>query len=348
MVPDPHIPEATRAFAVSFSGIVDRRLGTLHLLYSALLWTGLVLIVRLLASRPPAPVASRVREVLAVLFLLGVAAALGGATGPILFSAAPAVCLVAALGGLVLARRCAASAGFATTGLLLFHRRPLDIGDSWYVGAPLLFALVAGAGLLRLAVLAERRRVDRRRLARSFRWTVAGILAFAFAGRLAQYAADDTVAVPGTEGWIHALPVTAAGLADLASAVVTRTPSTGTLVVFPEGEVLNYIAARRNPIRFKLCLPDTVTLEREPEIVAELERTRPDAIVVTERHSPEYGKWAFGRDYGSSIAAWVAKRYAEAPESATARHPFGGVGRIFLRRESPRPAEGATAMIGCP
>jgi hypothetical protein len=226
--------------------------------------------------------------------------------------------------------------GVGLAGLLLFHRRPFHIGDSWYVGTPLFFAIVAAAGLVAVSTLAERNRRRRVAYARGLRLGLAGLVVFAFAVRLADYAGDRRVPVPGTDAMLTAPPDVADALVRLAAGARSARPG-GTLAVFPEGEVVNAIAGLDNPMRFQRCLPDTVTPERESEVLADLIRTRPDAIVILNRPSPEYGQSEFGVDYARSLARWVSENYDEAPDPAMkGLRPYSGVGRLFLLRPAGR------------
>ena len=72
--------------------------------------------------------------------------------------------------------RRAAALAFAAAGLVLAYRRPFHIGDSAYVGPPLLFAFVSAAALLRVAVLCSAGGRSRRRVASAFRLATAGVL----------------------------------------------------------------------------------------------------------------------------------------------------------------------------
>jgi hypothetical protein len=324
------IPGPTRIL-----GIADWRSGFLEMAYSATMWAGLVLAVGLFSRRADREGSARRLKLLAALLALVVFLGFRGASlAGVNFSAAPAVCLAAALTGACLrgGRRAGALAGFGAAGFLLFHRRPFHIGDTWYVGAPLLFAFVAAAGLLRIACLLERRRGWRVPFARGLRWTLGAAVLFAFAGRFAYYAKDLRVPVPGTDGMITARPETAAGLARLAGEIRKRTRPDETLAVFPEGEVLNAVTGRDNSMRFELCLPDTVTPDREADVLADLQRAAPAAIVLTHRLSPEYGSSRFGIDYAQNIARWISAHYEKVPDPAQGRRPFEGVGRLFLRR----------------
>jgi hypothetical protein len=192
-------------------------------------------------------------------------------------------------------------------GTLLSYRRPFHIGDAAYVGPPLLFAFVCAGGLIQL--LADREPDLRAR--RRFRTYSAAVVVFlvgiSFAGRALQYLDDERVGVPGTRDMITARPELAERFASLARSI--RSEGREGLVVFPEGEILNFLSDRRNPIRHKLYIPGYLTAENEPEILAELERSPPDVVVILYRPTSEYGPSNFGTSYGSRIRDWMDRNY---------------------------------------
>lgn len=330
------ISEPTRHFAREFSGIGDWRNGLKEMAYSTLMWVGLVMAIGLWTGRRDRQVTLRRLGLFAALLVfLGLLAASGAEPIGVTFSAAPVFCLAAALLGARLAesRRAGALAGFGVAGLLLFHRRPFHVGDSWYAGSPLLFACVAAAGLARVACLMQRNDRRRNAFARGLRAALAILVVVAFGARFALYAGDGRVAVAGTNGMITARPEVAAGLDRLAAEIRAHTRPEQGLAVFPEGEIVNAISGRDNPMRFELYLPDTVTLDREAEILADLKRARPAAVVVIPRLSPEYGPSLFGVDYGVTLKQWIDGHYREARDPAGRRRPFEGVGRLFFLDE---------------
>jgi hypothetical protein len=277
--------------------------------YSFAMWFGAWLVVDLAAR--PRPARAAAKSLLPVVAILAAAAALGGASGAVLFSAAPLVCAVALAAALSRRRspRAAATAAFAAAGLLLSYRRPFHIGDSAYVGPPLLFAFVSAAALLSLAVSSARRRPVRLRLRAAVGAAVAILVAAAFAGRLAQYGSDDRVGIPGTDGMLSARADVARDLALLTRGIRAESRPEDGLVAFPEGEIANLLSGRRNPIRHKLYLPGYLTEANEPEILAELRRARPRIVLLWSRTTPEYGPAAFGGDYGKSIGRWIEENY---------------------------------------
>lgn len=137
-----------------------------------------------------------------------------------------------------------------------------------------------------------------------------GVLAFfAFAGRFFQYFSDDRVPIPGTQGMLSARGERVRELVGLAAAIRNETSEGEGLIVFPEGEILNYLSHRANPIRHKLYLPGYLTGRNEEEIRREVERWKPRVIVVWPRPVGEYGSGDFGKHYGTRIRDLIDKEY---------------------------------------
>jgi hypothetical protein len=306
------LPPETRAFLVAFSGVRDWDNGLLEMLYSAATWAGALLLLQILAiGRGDRPRVLRKLPLMGSVFvLLAVCAALGGAGGAVLFSAAPLVCAAAAALALVSPTPSSAGLlGFGIAGVLSSYRRPFHIGDAAYVGPPLLFALVCVAGLIQRLLDRERDPGTRQRFRVLSGATLLLLVVFAFGGRVLQYADDERIPIPGTQGMLSARPDLVARFETLVRSV-RRESSTGEgLVVFPEGEILNYLTDRPNPIRHKLYIPGYLTNENESAVVAELDRSRPRAIVVLDRPTGEYGSSLFGESYGNRIRKWIEKGY---------------------------------------
>jgi len=307
------LPAETRNFLVHFSGVRDWPRGLAEMAYSTAMWSGLALVVALLAR----PTAGGRRAVLAALVaalvVLAGSAAAGGAGSAVVYSAAPLVSL-AALAAALLRRRgsgAAALAACGALGLVLSYRRIFHIGDSAYVGPPLLFAFVSAAGLVRLVEGRVRAASARRRLASGLRGLVAALVVAAFAARIWQYRSIEAVPIAGTDGMLSSRQELTREIEELARAVRAGTRDGDGLVVFPEGEILNLLAERPNPIRHKLYLPGYLTDANEPAVLAELEAARPAAVVIWNRPVTEYDRSLFGADYGLKIRDWLRANYDE-------------------------------------
>jgi hypothetical protein len=255
-----------------------------------------------------------------------VAALAGGVQGAVLFSAAPFVSLFGLLAGFLRRGRpgAAALAGYGLLGLLAAHRRPFHIADTPYVAPQLLFAFACAAGLLHLAAATRRRGEERRSFTRIGVVALSLLVAAAFAFRIRQYGEMEIVWIPGTGRMLSAGAPLAAEIVTTADAV--RTAGTNSLVVFPEGQILNFLSGKPNPLRQKLYIPGYLRASNEPELLADLERTRPGAIVLWPRTTEEYGPAEFGVDYGREVFAWIERNYERSAGPRRAR-------LYILRRE---------------
>jgi hypothetical protein len=327
------VPEETRTFLIAFSGVRDWREGLAQLVYSAAMWGGVYLVMEVWSSRRDDPGRARRRLpwFAGLSACLAVSAALGGASGAVLFSAAPFVCLGAVCcaflrGG---GPRAAAIGGFGLFGLLASHRRVFHIGDSAYVAPPLLFAFISAAALLELAVAHEPRKVVRDYLRKSILIGLGTLTVFAFLGRALQYSSDPRVAIPGTAGMLSARPSLSREIVRAASAVRDGTRPGDALVVFPEGQILNFLSERSNPLRQKLYIPGYLTADNELALLDELNRARPRAIVIWNRRTGEYGPGSFGVDYATRIYQWMRKNYVESSA------PLRGASFVLYLRRAP-------------
>ena len=148
----------------------------------------------------------------------------------------------------------------------------------------------------------------------------------AFAARISQYASAERVWIAGTDRMLSASEQTSKDIVATAEAVRAAGPRASTLVVFPEGQVLNYLAEKPNPLRQKLYIPGYLRTSNEPQLLNDLRRTRPDAIVLWPRPTEEYGAAEFGIDYGRDVFAWIERNYALSPIPSSR-----GRARLYLR-----------------
>lgn len=88
-----------------------------------------------------------------------------------------------------------------------------------------------------------------------------------------------------------------------------RCPADGTLLVLPEGAMLDYLSRRRAPTRHFSFMPPEMAMYGEDEMLRALKASPPDAILLVHRDTSEYGVPHFGRDYGRAILAWVKSEY---------------------------------------
>jgi hypothetical protein len=114
-----------------------------------------------------------------------------------------------------------------------------------------------------------------------------------------------------------------------------ETPPGQTLLVLPEGEMINYLARLPSPVspfRFYFATTDD---GREKRIVNELQRHPPDWIVIISRDLREYGIQRYGEKPGSGqqILLWVADHYEPAASLGGDPLDYQQRGGVILKRK---------------
>ena len=301
---------------MAFSGVRDWKRGLAELLYSSAMWAGALVLIEVLVpwNRDRKVAETRLRVLALLLAVLGAAALLGGASSAVLFSAAPLISLAALLSGLRRpGARLRGPGGLRFSGsrpelpATLPHRR-LRLR-----GTPPSLRVRGGRGAVargsrgwrapvRPAPVRERHR-RRARGARGGRHRRARGALRGLGRR----------PIEGTGSFLSARPELAEEIGALARTIRRETGDGATLVVFPEGEILNSLSGRPNPIRHKLYIPGYLAAQNEAKVLGEPTRARPDAVVIWRRPTSEYGPSMFTLDYGRSIGEWIERDYAMGP-----------------------------------
>ena len=107
---------------------------------------------------------------------------------------------------------------------------------------------------------------------------------------------------------------TTRGSGVLASAALVHiersVPVGSTLVVMPEGVMLNYLTRRENPTPYLVFMVPEMLAFGEHQMLERLTAAPPDYILVIERDMREYGVESFGVEgYGRAILDWVRREY---------------------------------------
>ncbi|MEM8713200.1 MAG: glycosyltransferase family 39 protein [Planctomycetota bacterium] len=98
-------------------------------------------------------------------------------------------------------------------------------------------------------------------------------------------------------------------MAEAAREIVRRTEPEDSVLVLPEGILLNYLTRRRTPTRLVNFMPPELVFFDEVEVVRALEENPPDLVVIVKRPTTDYGHEFFGRGYGETIFGWIKERY---------------------------------------
>ncbi|MBU1148422.1 MAG: hypothetical protein KKD11_08750, partial [Candidatus Omnitrophica bacterium] len=82
------------------------------------------------------------------------------------------------------------------------------------------------------------------------------------------------------------------------------------MVVFPEGVVLNFLSERENPLYYYSYLPvELIKEDVVDEVISGIEEEEVNYIVLTQRDTTEYGYKAFGKDYATEIMKYIRENY---------------------------------------
>jgi hypothetical protein len=100
-------------------------------------------------------------------------------------------------------------------------------------------------------------------------------------------------------------PIVKDALAYLASAMRPDQ----TLVVMPEGVMLNYLLRRDSTVPYLTFLPPDLIMFDEQAMLEALKKQPPDFIALMHRPVGEYGFAAFGGDYAQSFLKWMMDHY---------------------------------------
>ncbi|HWP41211.1 MAG TPA: hypothetical protein VNL70_09815 [Tepidisphaeraceae bacterium] len=119
-------------------------------------------------------------------------------------------------------------------------------------------------------------------------------------------------------------------------------PQDATLVVVPEGVMINYLARRHNPTAYLSFMPPEVAMFGQARMLAALEGTEPDYVIVCHAAGlKEYGYQQFGRDFGREIVQWIDRHYDPVPLPYGQGYPF----RLMRRKELNASAHRQTVAV---
>jgi len=107
-----------------------------------------------------------------------------------------------------------------------------------------------------------------------------------------------------------------------------------TLLVLPEGEMINYLAGMPSPVAPFFFYSAATRGGREAEIVRQLDRNPPDWIVLVSRDLREYGVQRYGEspEQGGQILDWAGDRYEVAATFGGDPLDYRQRGLMILRR----------------
>jgi len=187
--------------------------------------------------------------------------------------------------------------------------------------------LVAVAGALSWWPQALERRGGSRAVARAALLPVVGLFIFVHLyifGSWYSPARKTTLVGSGPDAFRADPPGDRRGAAlDLMLRQLAVLPADATLVVVPEGVMINYLARRENPTPYLSFMPPEVAMFGQTRMLAALDGTAPDYVIVSRVAGlKEYGYEQFGQDFGREILRWVHAHYNPVPLPYGQGYPF--------------------------
>ncbi|MBL7151805.1 MAG: glycosyltransferase family 39 protein [Candidatus Omnitrophica bacterium] len=92
--------------------------------------------------------------------------------------------------------------------------------------------------------------------------------------------------------------------------LIENTDADDTLVVFPEGLPINFLAQRNNPLYYNTYIPADLSKKGATELVLnQLRLYKVDYVVINQRGTLEFGYRAFGIDYAQPIWEYIKEDY---------------------------------------
>ena len=83
-----------------------------------------------------------------------------------------------------------------------------------------------------------------------------------------------------------------------------------TLLVLPEGALINFMTNQQNPLYYNLFIPPELNgpgVERA--VIEQIEANEVDRILIIDRDVREYGFFGLGVDYGKALFALIGEQY---------------------------------------
>lgn len=115
-----------------------------------------------------------------------------------------------------------------------------------------------------------------------------------------------------------------------------------TLVVMPEGIMLNYLLRAPSPVRWQNFLPSEMMMYGEEAMLEALMDHPPTFIAVVHRDASEYDASRFGHDYATRVARWIGTKYELLGIEGEMPFESDVFGILLLRQKQPAASQPGT------
>ena len=119
----------------------------------------------------------------------------------------------------------------------------------------------------------------------------------------------EQIEIKSTKGSFYLIKEKAIILNEALSWINENTKLTDTVLVLPEGPMLNFITGRPTNNMYYHLIPNHISALVEEKIVVDLNNNKPEYIVLQRLSYVLYGKEWFGKDFGLQIFDFIKKNY---------------------------------------
>ena len=91
--------------------------------------------------------------------------------------------------------------------------------------------------------------------------------------------------------------------------IIKLTNENDTVLIMPEGHILNYLSNRRSDNFYHTYMPPYIEFLGENNIINHLKQNSPALIVINKKNLNDYGHTHICKSYAKDLCAWVYKNY---------------------------------------
>lgn len=120
---------------------------------------------------------------------------------------------------------------------------------------------------------------------------------------------SNTFLVSAPRGSFYTEPEWGAPLAAAIRYAVERTKPDDYVLTLPQATMINFLAARRYPLREEIVHPGFLSDEKELDAIERIKARRVSLILVVNLLTPEFRDRIFGADYNQELMRWITGNY---------------------------------------
>ena len=153
-----------------------------------------------------------------------------------------------------------------------------------------------------------------------------------------RYQTRSTVPIATARGTLVAEPDMGQAFNEALDYIARTTGPDDAIAVMPEGTSIDFLSARRNPLREEIVTPGYLDAQQEERAIRQLRDAGTALILIPNRPTTEFGPAVFGRDYAQRVMRWIEANYSTCAIFGPVKDPGLEIGDppFFIRAYCPR------------